>query len=80
MNDNQQFKAVLEILLPEFAKNIIVKRNISESDAITLLYSSKLYEKISVERTKLWHLSVPTLYDMLVEEIEIGEIIYPEEA
>ena len=80
MKNNQQFKAVLEILLPEFAKTIILKKNISETDAITLLYSSKIYEKLSIESTKLWHLSVPTLFDMLVQEIEKGEIIYPEEA
>jgi hypothetical protein len=32
---------------------------LTEKDALTLLYSSKLYEQLDKEETKLWHLSVP---------------------
>jgi hypothetical protein len=53
---------------------------IGEKDALTLLYSSKLYEKLDREKTKLWHLSVPTLYEMFKEEQDTGIITYPEEA
>jgi hypothetical protein len=54
--------------------------NLSDEDALNLLYSSKLYEKLEHEETKVWHLSVPTLYDLLIEERESGKIIFPEEA
>jgi hypothetical protein len=46
----------------------------------SLLYSSKLFEQLAREETKLWHLSVPTLYQMQKEEQETGKITYPEEA
>ena len=80
MSDNLQFKAMLELLIPSLVKTIITERGISEQDAITTLYSSALYDKLDDEATKLWHLSIPTLYDMLKEELATGKITYPEEA
>ena len=73
-------KAMLEYIVPRLIKSIIEGIGASEKDAFTLLYESKLYEKLDREETKLWHLSVPTLYDMFKEEIETGRITYPEEA
>jgi hypothetical protein len=31
------------------------------------------------EETKVWRLSYPTLHDLLEEELETGEITFPEE-
>jgi hypothetical protein len=73
-------KAMLEFIVPRLIKTIIEDRNVSENDAFTMLYSSKLYEKLDREETKLWHLSVPTLYEMFKEEQDTGKITYPEEA
>ena len=73
-------KAMLEFIVPRLIKTIIEDRSVSEKDAFTLLYSSKLYEQLDKEETKLWHLSVPTLYEMWKEEQETGTITYPEEA
>ena len=73
-------KAMLEYIVPRLIKTIIEYMGMSEKDALTLLYSSKLYEKLDREETKLWHLSVPTLYEMFKEEQETGQITYPEEA
>ena len=78
MDDN--IKAMLEFIIPRLIKKIIEETGISEDDALTLLYSSKLYEQLDNDKTKLWHLSVPTLYEMFREERETGTITYPEEA
>ena len=55
-------------------------QRVSEEEAVTILYSSKLYSQLDNEKTKLWHLSVLTLYEMLCEEQNTGKITYPEEA
>ncbi|MDR1217726.1 MAG: hypothetical protein LBJ99_03960 [Oscillospiraceae bacterium] len=73
-------KAMLEFIVPRLLNAIIEDREVAEKDAFTLLYSSKLYEQLDREETKLWHLSVPTLYDMFKEEQDTGKITYPEEA
>jgi hypothetical protein len=75
-----QFKATLEMLIPLVIKEIMKSRNISEKEAFELLYSSFLYSKLEIESTKLWHLSQLTLANLLNEEIETGNIIFPEEA
>ncbi len=75
-----QFKATLEMLIPLVIKEIMKSRNITEREAFELLYSSFLYSKLEIESTKLWHLSQLTLANLLNEEIETGNIIFPEEA
>ncbi|MDR2595704.1 MAG: hypothetical protein LBC76_00130 [Treponema sp.] len=74
-----QFKATLEMLIPLVIKEIMKSRNISEKEAFEMLYSSFLYSKLETESTKLWHLSQLTLANLLNEEIETGNIIFPEE-
>lgn len=76
----QEMKAMLEFIVPRLIKTIIEKQKLSETDAFIALYSSELYRKLEREETKLWHLSVPTLYGMLEEEQQTGKITYPEEA
>ena len=75
-----EIKAMLEFIVPRLVKTIIENMGITEKEALTLLYSSKLYEQLDKDSTKLWHLSVPTLYEMFREEQETGQITYPEEA
>jgi hypothetical protein len=75
-----EIKAMLELIVPRLIKTIMEKMGASEKDALTMLYSSKLYEQLDRDETKLWHLSVPTLFEMFREERETGQITYPEEA
>jgi len=80
MNSEIEFKAILEILVTEFVKTLEKQKNISEQEAITILYGSLLYSKLENEKTKLWHLSIPALSEMLDEELKTGGIEFPEEA
>ena len=75
-----ELKAMLELIVPRLIKAIMENMSLTESKALTMLYSSKLYEQLDREETKLWHLSVPTLFEMFKEEQETGIITYPEEA
>jgi len=73
-------KAMLEFIVPRLVRMIMEKQDLTEKAALTTLYSSDLYRQLEREETKLWHLSVPTLYDLWMEEQETGKITYPEEA
>ena len=75
-----EIKAMLELIVPRLVNTIMENMGISEKDALTMLYTSKLYEQLDKDETKLWHLSVPTLFEMFREERETGHITYPEEA
>ena len=57
-----------------------MRQDILEKEALTLLYRSELYSQMEREETKLWHLSVPTLYELWLQEQQEGTITYPEEA
>ncbi|WP_366924730.1 hypothetical protein MFMK1_001725 [Metallumcola ferriviriculae] len=80
MSETKEFQAVLQVIVSRLAQLIAKEINISHKDALERLYSSKLYEKLEQEETKVWHLSVPTLYSLYVEEQETGKIKFPEEA
>lgn len=80
MSEEKEFQVVLQIIVSRLVQQIVKGMNLSDEDALNLLYSSKLYEKLEHEETIVWHLSVPTLYDLLIEERESGKIIFPEEA
>lgn len=73
-------KAMLEFIIPRLIKMIIDRRSLTEKEALMQLYQSDLYRQLEREETKLWHLSVPTLYELWLEEKETGHITYPEEA
>ena len=78
--ENNQFVAILEILVPRIVQLIMDSRQLSNHDAAELFYSSELYAMLEREKSKLWHLSAPALYDLLEEELSTGVIAYPEEA
>ena len=73
-------KAMLEFIIPRLIRMMMEKQSLTEKEALTQLYSSKLYRQLEREDTTLWHLSVSTLYDLWMEEKETGHITYPEEA
>lgn len=79
MSEVKEFQAVLQVIVSRFVQMIAKEMNISDKDALSLFYSSKLYEKLEQEETKVWHLSVPTLFSLFVEEQETGNITFPEE-
>ncbi|MDR2614968.1 MAG: hypothetical protein LBC28_00145 [Oscillospiraceae bacterium] len=78
--DNQaNISVVLTFITPGIIQLLMDNRDITAEAASILLYNSRLYRLLEKEKTKLWHLSYPILYDMLEEELTTGEITFPEE-
>ena len=77
---NNQFSALLALITPEITALITKNSNITETQAISLFYRSKLYKELANESSKLWHYSPLTLYTMLQDELLTGNYDYPEEA
>lgn len=78
MNENQ-FNAMLAIIVPHIIELIIKNSNLDTDKAISLFYKSKLYQELSDEKLKLWHYSPMTLYTMYQDELLTGSYDYPEE-
>ena len=78
--DKKKFESMLILIVPAVVKMIVENYQVDEIEASDLFYSSKVYEKLEQEDTKLWHLSPLTLYNMYAEEQKTGEVVFPEEA
>ena len=63
----------LYLLLPSkvscLASMLVEYKDISIVDAIKKIYASKLYKKLKVENTKMWHLGPVALYQELEAEL-----------
>ena len=74
----QQFYSMMPVISADLVSMIVARRGISENEAIRLLYTSKIYEALEQEETKLWQYSTPMLYSLLEQEWEMGMIQYPD--
>lgn len=74
----EQFEALIPYISADLIKLIADKENISHDDAILRLYSSKLYELLEDEETKVWQYSSEMLYALLKQEKETGTIVFPD--
>lgn len=79
MNEDQ-FSAMLAIIVPPIIDLITQNSNVSDDIAISRFYQSRLYQELSDENSKLWHYSPLTLYTMYQDELLTGSYDYPEEA
>lgn len=76
---DEQFNTILSIaLIPQIIDLIIKKEKIEDTVAIEQFYKSKTYMLLANEKTKIWHYSALTIYEMWKTEKETGEIIFPE--
>ena len=73
------FEAVLQTISTCLVGKIIEDKGFDENTAMESLYSSKLYAMLEKEDTKLWHYSVPMLYDLFNEELANGGFILLEQ-
>lgn len=56
MNENQ-FRAMLAIIVPPIIELITKNSNVDDAKAISRFYQSKLYQELADEKSKLWHYS-----------------------
>ena len=74
----EQFAVLLPIVSADLIGEITAAQGITESDAIQLLYRSKLYAALEQEETKLWQYSTPMLHALFVQELSGKELTYPD--
>ena len=77
---NEKLSALLSVMNPSIIQLIITNRKLTNIEATNIFYNSMLYAMLENEASKLWHLSPITLYELLEEELNTGNINYPEEA
>lgn len=74
----EQFIALMPYVSTDLINFISTKQSISEQEAMKKLYSSKLYEVLENEETKLWQYSTQMLYSLFEQEEKNGKIEYPD--
>ena len=76
--DENKLIGILPMITSALAAKISESENISEDEAISKLYKSKLYNMLENESTKVWQFSVTKLFDLYQEEMATGAIDFPE--
>jgi len=76
--DNEKYEVLLPIFVTDLIKKIIEQKNISQDEAISILYNSGLYNFLEDEQTKVWHYSTDKLFQLFEEEMLTGKFEIPE--
>jgi len=74
----EQFAAMMPYISADLVAMIADKQNITNEEAITKLYASKLYEALEKEETKVWQYSTQMLYSLFEQEEKTGTIQFPD--
>ncbi len=73
-----KFDAIMPIISSDLVSLISKKQDISESEALEQLYSTKLYATLEKEESKVWQYSTEMLYSLFIQEKETGELTFPD--
>ncbi|NJD01486.1 MAG: hypothetical protein FIA99_02530 [Ruminiclostridium sp.] len=76
--ETNQFNLVLQTISTGLVGKIISETGFDEDTAMDKLYSSELYAALEKEETKVWHYSVPKLYELWENETKTGQLVLPE--
>ena len=76
--EQEPFAALMPFICSDLVAMICKKQEITDVEAIKLLYNSKLYAALEVEETKVWYYSTPMLYSLLESEIKTGKLDFPD--
>jgi len=72
------FDMVLFVISAGLVGKITTETGLEEDIAMEKLYSSALYSNLENEQTKVWHYSVPLLYELWEKEVKTGQLVFPE--
>ena len=76
--DRVKFEALLPLIVAVLLQKIIERKRISQNEAFSALYSSRLYLVLDDEETKVWHYSAEKLFQLFDEEMSTGKLELPE--
>lgn len=74
----EQFDAIMPYIYSDLISMIVKKTGVSENEALSKLYASKLYATLEQEDTKLWQYSTDMLYALFEQEQSTGNIEFPD--
>ena len=77
---DSNFSVILSMVVPPVIAFLMKEVHLSEKEAITAFYESKVYEALAQEELKVWHYGPATLCEMFKEEQATGAFEWPEEA
>lgn len=77
MMDEKRFNALLPLKIATVI-GCMKQDGYDEDTAIGLMYTSKLYQSLSSEDTKMWWYGPRLLADLLEEELKTGTFAYPD--
>jgi len=72
------YAALIPYLIIDIVRLIIENKNLDFLSAVSYLYKTQLYEFLSNEQTKLWHLSSYKLFDLLEGEKTTQKFEFPD--
>ncbi len=75
--DQGTFEYIKRNLAMGVVDNIMKSKGWSEDEAVCRFMSSKVYEGLRDETTKVWHFNVNQLSDLFNDELE-GDLVWPE--
>ena len=76
---DKRISSLIAMITPGIINLLMENKGQTIEEASAALYNSELYKALEDEGTKVWRLSYPLLYDLLIEELSTGKITYPEE-
>lgn len=76
--EDKQFALIVELKIADIISIIMATKSLDFEDALQYLYTSELYKVLTIEDTKLWHLSVTKLFDMLENEKVMHVLSFPD--
>ena len=76
--EKNKFAVILPVIVGGLVNKIIEEQHLNETEAFDKLYNSVLYSVLETEETKVWHYSVPKLFQLWENEIKTGEFKFPE--
>ena len=75
--EKNKFAVILPVIVGGLVNKIIEEERLSEEEAFDILYNSALYSFLEKEETKVWHYSVPKLFELWENEQKTGELRLP---
>jgi len=72
------FQSIIPFKIQSLVALTIHEKKISFFDALEYIYTSALYQALTEESTKLWHLSATKLFDLLETEKRENKFTYPD--
>lgn len=72
------FEYIKRTLTAEVIESLMESKGWSEDEAIRNFMNSAVYDRLSIEKTKVWHFSSKALAELYDDELN-GNLIWPEE-